>query len=389
MPDGSENHDCNAFFAQLPRLSSPADTFDASLHRPAPDAWFLAATDIQGSTAAIAQGGHRTVNYIAAAAIAALRNICSGCEIPVLFAGDGCAVMVPPSYAREARLALARLRRLARDEFNLHLRVGLAQVAELRALGADVLVGRYEPTPGNSFGVFLGGGVAALEASMKSRDPSPLKAVAEIPESLDDGASPDLTGLSCQWQELKALNGRMLTLILEGADLSVAYSAIQRLAGASSPSPAKPANLTPRWPASGVWIEARATHGRAPASLAAARLFMRALAAYLVLRTSWRVRGFDRQRYLAEIASNTDFCKFDRQLSLVIDCDGAAEAAIRAELASIAAGGNLEFGVHVSPTALMTCFVTSASDSQHVHFIDGGDGGYTRAAKLMRQDRPL
>ncbi|GGH12530.1 hypothetical protein GCM10007036_10430 [Alsobacter metallidurans] len=376
----------DSFFAALPRLRSSRDTFDLSLYRSAPDCWYLAITDVQGSTAAIEQGRHRTVNYIAAAGIAALRNLCHDCEIPILFAGDGCAVMVPANYGDASRLALARLRQLAREEFNLNLRVGLARVSELREWGADVLVGRYEPTIGNAFGVFAGGGVAALEAALKKEAPSPLKAKAHIPSSLEDGALPDLTGLSCQWQELKSLNGRMLTLILEGRDMSLAYSAVQRLAGSKGLTAATPANLRPRWPAAGVWLEARATHGRKPASLIAARLFVRAMAAYIVLRTGWRVKGFDRRRYIAEIASNTDFCKFDQQLSLVIDCDSAAEVAILAELVSIAKGGDLHFGFHLSPTALMTCFVTSVEDSNHVHFIDGGDGGYTRAAGLMRQD---
>jgi hypothetical protein len=38
----------------------------------------------------------------------------------------------------------------------------------------------------------------------------------------------------------------------------------------------------------------------------------------------------------------------------------------------------------------MTCLVSSETDGLHVHFIDGGGGGYTRAAsqlKAMRQPR--
>ena len=36
---------------------------------------------------------------------------------------------------------------------------------------------------------------------------------------------------------------------------------------------------------------------------------------------------------------------------------------------------------------LMTCFVEAASDYQHVHVIDGGDGGYTMAAREMKAHR--
>ena len=32
----------------------------------------------------------------------------------------------------------------------------------------------------------------------------------------------------------------------------------------------------------------------------------------------------------------------------------------------------------------MTCLVVSPTDGQHVHFVDGGDGGYTRAATELK-----
>ena len=48
------------------------------------------------------------------------------------------------------------------------------------------------------------------------------------------------------------------------------------------------------------------------------------------------------------------------------------------------ARGELNYGIHVSDTALMTCLVESAGDYRHVHFIDGGDGGYTLAAREMK-----
>ena len=33
----------------------------------------------------------------------------------------------------------------------------------------------------------------------------------------------------------------------------------------------------------------------------------------------------------------------------------------------------------------MTCLVGNAVDTQPVHFIDGGDGGYTKAASQMKK----
>ena len=77
------------FFASLPLLASARDTFDTSRYRSAPDDWALAVTDIVDSTGAIARGQHKTVNFVAAMAIAALRNLCAPTRIPFLFGGDG------------------------------------------------------------------------------------------------------------------------------------------------------------------------------------------------------------------------------------------------------------------------------------------------------------
>src|SRR6185295_17929924 len=92
------------FFANLPLLASARDTFDTNRYRSAPDDWALAVTDIVDSTGAIARGQHKTVNFVAAMAIAALRNLCAPTRIPFLFGGDGAVIMVPAQYAAKARL---------------------------------------------------------------------------------------------------------------------------------------------------------------------------------------------------------------------------------------------------------------------------------------------
>ena len=45
----------------------------------------------------------------------------------------------------------------------------------------------------------------------------------------------------------------------------------------------------------------------------------------------------------------------------------------------------LVFGIHPAPSALITCII-SDYDMDHVHFVDGSDGGYAlAAAELKRQ----
>lgn len=46
--------------------------------------------------------------------------------------------------------------------------------------------------------------------------------------------------------------------------------------------------------------------------------------------------------------------------------------------------GVLRFGLHRSPSALMTCLVFNLDKGEHIHFVDGDDGGFTAAAKKLK-----
>lgn len=174
--------------------------------------------------------------------------------------------MVPPQHADAARRELARVRGLAAREFGLRLRVGLAAVGELRRHGSDVRVGRYEPSPGNSFGVFAGGGVGLLEATVRGRGSPELLAAAAIADSWDDGEPADLSGLSCRWDVLRSQRGRMVTLIVQGAtDLRDIHADIMGLtAQHGDPRPVRLDTLRTRWPPKGFMLEARAPARRQP-----------------------------------------------------------------------------------------------------------------------------
>ena len=386
QPITPHEHGEPGFFASLPVLQKSSDTFDTSMYRPAPDDWMLVVTDIVDSTIAIANGKHKTVNFVAAMAIAALKNLCAPTLLPFLFGGDGSVVMVPPQFAGPARLALARVRGFAQREFGMQLRVGMASIGVLRQFGSDVRVGRFEPTPGNSFGVFLGGGVGMLETAVRGRGDATLVALVVIGPDLDDGQPVDLAGLSCRWNPLQSGRGKMLTLIIQGAaDPGAIHAHVMGLAGQGPASqPVRRDTLTTSWPPTGFLLEAQVTRGRGALWLAVLRVLAETLLARVIFMLGRPVGGFSPDKYLDEVASNTDFCKHDDTVSFVIDCPMAAIDAIRSYLDQQMAQGVLRYGMNVSQTALMTCLVTSPTDNLHVHFVDGGDGGYTNAAKTMK-----
>lgn len=379
----------SGFFERLPVLRHARDTFDAQHYRAAPDDWALAVTDIVDSTGAIAAGRHKTVNFVAAMAIAAAKNLCAPESIPFLFGGDGAVLMVPPQHAAQARVALARARGAAQREHGLTLRVGLVSAGVLRRFGCDVRVGRYEPSPGNSFGVFLGGAVAVLEDAVRGRGHAELAAMAAIGEELDDRAPVDLTGLSCRWDALRSQRGKMLTLIIQGApDPGAIHAAVLQLAQQDGdPRAVRTDNLRERWPPKGFMLEARARRRGGWLWASTARVLAETLLARVVMARGRPVGDFDPQRYRQEVATNTDFCRHDETLCFVIDCALERIDAIARHVAQCAAAQGFRFGMDVADTALMTCLVTSAAEGLHVHFVDGGGGGYTNAARQLKAAR--
>ncbi|HIJ61955.1 MAG TPA: DUF3095 family protein [Rhodospirillaceae bacterium] len=375
-----------SFYEALTPIAAIDGSFDDSRYVAVPADWLLAVADIRGSTAAVAEGRHADVNFAAAAMIAGLTNRFG--TIPFQFTGDGAVALLPPEMAEAARRELARSRGFARRQLSLDLRVGLVAVGVLGDRGASLSVGRYQPSPGNSYALFAGDAVQALEAALKDRGEPALAALAAVAEDLDDGEDPDLTGLSCRWDPLKAVRGRMVSLVIEGPGLASLHAELLALAKVPALSAGEAASLSYHWPPGRLWLEAKArAQGRALAVVMAG-LLLETLFMLLVFRLRLPLGRFDPERYRREIITNLiDFSRSGDLLNLVFDCPLEQIPAVRRHLEERSRRGELAFGMHVADFAVMTCLVASAADGRHIHFVDGGDGGYTRAATELKEKR--
>jgi hypothetical protein len=201
---------------------------------------------------------------------------------------------------------------------------------------------------------------------------------------------PDLGGLSCRWSPLQSTRGKMVAVIVTGASDPEAIH--DRLLAIADPeqrglAPISLGNLKAKWPPRTLMVEARARTaggGRVALTLSAAALLLETLFVWAVFKRDKPIGGFDPQRYKGEMIRNTDFAKYDDTLAMVIDCAEDRIPEIRAWLDEPCARGELSYGIHVSDTALMTCLVASPTANRHVHFVDGGEGGYCQAAKEMK-----
>jgi len=158
---------------------------------------------------------------------------------------------------------------------------------------------------------------------------------------------------------------------------------VEKTPDASRPLPGT--GLKFKWPPSGVDLEARAAR-KAGESIRARKLKVLAFTflGFLVLNTGIRIGRFSPRKYERELIDNSDFRKFDDSLRMVLDCTPELAAEIEDYLKGAQADGIVKFGTHKQNAAMMTCFAPNPANPNHVHFIDGADGGYATAASAMK-----
>jgi len=371
------------FYGGIPVFRGFGRLMDPALYSPLPDDWSIGIADIVESTKAIAQARYKAVNMAGASVIAAITNALDGREFPFVFGGDGASFAVSSEDLDRARDALAATAIWVKEDLNLTMRVALVPVSAIRAQGFDVRVARFGPSPNLSYAMFSGGGLGWAEAAMKRGE----FAVEAAPR----GTQPDLTGLSCRFEEIPSARGLILSVLVvpaQGADASAFRKVIEDIIALVERSPDAGRPVPPdgpglRWPPAGADFEARARRG---GSLLRRRVYVLAhtLFVYVVMRFGISVGGFVPKTYVQQVVENSDFRKYDDGLRMILDCSPELETALTQRLAAAASAGVARYGLHRQDAAMMTCFTPSALRSDHVHFIDGARGGYASAATALK-----
>src|SRR6202048_5250610 len=255
-PDGSDT-----FYGGIPVFRGFGSLMDPALYSPLPDDWTIGVADIVESTRAIAAQRYKPVNMAGASVIAAVTNALEGREFPFVFGGDGASFAVSPDDLERAREGLAATAIWVEESLNLVMRVALVPVAAVRAQGLDVSVARFGPSPNLSYAMFSGGGLGWAEAAMKRGEFSVPKA--------SPGTQPDLSGLSCRFEEIPAVRGLILSVLVvpaRNADpgafrklIEDVIALVERSPDAGRPVP--PDGPPLKWPPAGVEYEARAGRG--------------------------------------------------------------------------------------------------------------------------------
>ena len=380
------------FYQDLPALESFADAIETDRHGHVPGDWWIVVADVIGSTKAIESGAYKKVNTVGAACIAAVINVDRDVEMPFVFGGDGATFAIPDALRERVIRALREAQRLSRESFDLAMRVGMVSVARLLDDGLPVRVAKVRLSPNVTQASFSGRGWDEAERMVK--DPR-ADGVLRVDEH-DGPCEGSFEGFECRWQGVPSFSDHKLALLVAATsdDTDANLASYRELSAKiadiygdiASYHPLRTEHMRLSLSPGDLGHEWRVRSGRLGV-LARARYFARMLllnlAGLYLFARNMDTKTVRWSRYIDDMVANTDFRKFDGMLRMVMDGSEAQFEDLRSYLEAQHRERRLAYGMHKSREALVTCIVFSYNGN-HVHFVDGSDGGYAMAARDLK-----
>ncbi len=383
------------FYRDLPVLQDFATIADVQTYQPVPDDWYVVITDVVGSTRAIEAGRYKQVNIAGGIAAMAISNALDDMEYPFVFGGDGITILVYSDWTDRVRDVLADTQKMVAEMFELHLRVGLVPVGDVRAAGFDIRVARVEISPYYSQAMIEGEGLDWAEEQIKAtRAINPYL----VPATHKAKHRADFSGFSCRWEDVKSPRGETLALIVkpQSTEVDRARATIQSVLQVIEDHlgddyhPLREDKLKPTLRANYLNNEIGVTSHRSSSVrrvLTRIRVYAEVSVLKLVLKlglkTNIRVNGYELDKLPAENVRSADFRKFDNTLKMIVACTPSQREGLVAQFEQMYRAGQVFYGVHVSDRALTTCMMHEGS-AREVHFVDAAGGGYALAAKQLK-----
>ncbi|MEO6733100.1 MAG: DUF3095 domain-containing protein [Ferruginibacter sp.] len=371
------------FYSRLPVNEIPLNELltEEHLFYKIPDNWFVIITDVKNSTLAIQRGLHETVNLVATGSIVAVLNIAfkANLSVPFFFGGDGATFIIPPSILDATLHALLIHKENIRKNFDLSLRVGCVPVNDVYEKRHELNISKFRTSSLFSIPVLLGNGLAFAEKIIKGED----YIFNPFPENKEEL---DLTGMQCRWDKIKppVNNYEVVSLLVIARESANQATAFKKVIDCLDQVYGTPQN---RQPISVSRLKLKTTLARITLEM---RTKLGGFKPYYLLRT-WTIgmlgylyfRTKTGKIYLEKLVALSDTLVIDGKINTVISGTPQQRGLLQSTLDELESNGEIIYGLHVSSESVMSCYVRNLNDS-HIHFVDGAEGGYTKAAGVLK-----
>lgn len=362
---------------------------DESKFKKVPDTWYVLVADVTGSTEAITQGRHNDVNLAATGAIIAVLNEIKKLDrtykIPYFFGGDGATFLIPHQVHAAVVSVLENYKIHIQKTLGLALRVGEVSVKSIYASQAKLKIAKIRLNDYLTVPVVVGTGLKYAERLIKTKD-KPIPKIATQLEQVN------LTGMECRWDEIKPLhsNKRVLCLLVscvEESQHNTIYAQILNkihiiFGDFDTRQPISTTRLMIDTTISKIKKEMYARIGKYD---------------FLYLVKNWVITGFGKyyfkffksgKEYLQKVSQLSDTLMIDGAINTVMEGDMEQIKKLTTYLDMLEKKGLIIYGIHTTYASIMSCYVQDRKQN-HIHFVDGTEGGYTVAATLFKKKLAL
>lgn len=349
-----------------------------------PEDWYAIAADIKNSTEAIKNGNHDQVNLVATGSVIAILNLAysKNISIPFFFGGDGATMLIPSELLEGSIAALNQHRINTLENFGFELKIGSISIKEIYENDVALEISRVKVSNVLSIPVVLGEGLQFAEKKIKDDFNGSDILSKKIPDLLN------LEGMECKWDKISPpeTNQEVVSLIVIGCvneDPSEVFSKVLKNIDTIYGS------LNNRKPISVKRLKLKA-------SLRKLNDEMRTkFGKYdgLYLMKNWLKTVFGKfyldntetgKSYLQKLVELTDTLTIDGRINTVITGTQEQRKSLTTYLDHLEEKGKIKYGLHVSEQSVMSCYVRDMKKDDHIHFVDGAGGGYTKAANQLK-----
>ena len=365
-------------FASLQTLLKLESSFEE-----VPNSWFIVITDIENSTQAVAQNFHSDVNLAATGCIVSVLNKIKETDdvtvVPYFYGGDGVTFLVPPKLIDVVFEVVDNYKIHVLKQFKLNLRVGKVSVKDIYQSGFQIKITKHQQNKLLAIPVVIGNGLKEAEAIVKNRY-----------EVYNDDVLPksvNLKGMECRWDEIRPIEEKLKVFCLivlcnsENEQAKVyagIISKIDKIFG----------NLDKRRPINAINLKLKPTLKKIKSEMnmkLGKFNFVYILQNWLLTFIGvYYFKFFSKgKKYLFSVSQLSDTIMLDGSLTTVLSGTQKQMDFLRDYLEQLESNTKILYGLHTTYASIMSCYVEDM-DKNHIHFVDGAEGGYTSAATVLK-----
>ncbi|HMU45998.1 MAG TPA: DUF3095 domain-containing protein [Chitinophagaceae bacterium] len=372
------------FYSRLPVNEIPLSELlmEEHLFYSVPSNWHVIITDVKKSTSAVNEGLHETVNLVATGSIVAVLNIAfnAGITVPFFFGGDGATFIIPPVILEKVTKALILHQQNTENNFGLLLRVGHIPVEMLYEEGEKLQISKLKTSDIFSIPVVIGTGLSQAEKLIKGED-------YKLNVDISGNDLLDLSGMQCRWDKIRPpvnVDEVVSLIVVAGKKLDQAQTfkkVIEKLDEIYGDFEIRKPISLPALKIKGtlqkISNEMKVKLGKYNLIYLLGNWFKSSLAPlYFKTKTG--------KNYLTQLVALSDTLVIDGKINTVISGTKDQRIKLQEVLNQMEMQGEIYYGLHVSKESVLSCYVKSLQE-RHIHFVDGAEGGYTRAAIELKK----